>query len=172
MCWTTPCAVRLNLMGQRNNFVGPPFRPHPEMGRRAELRLGLGTDTVWTLEYLHQQEDSIPDYGIPFLFGAPAPVNHRDAIRPALRRPLQNRCRNGDRQGHAQIRRCLLDQRTARYGSYWFDSRQTNPIYGSANCFTDTASPIILRAATLCAACRGSRPGNRANPLFPIGHAA
>ena len=35
----------------------------------------MGTDTVATLEYLHQQEDSIPDSGLPFVDGAPAPTD-------------------------------------------------------------------------------------------------
>ena len=69
-------AVRLNLMGQRNNVEGRPFARTQKWGAAPSFAWGLGTDTVATLQVLHQQEDSIPDSGIPFLVGAPAPVNH------------------------------------------------------------------------------------------------
>ncbi len=53
-------AVRLNLMGQRNNVVGRPFARTQKWGAAPSFAYGLGTDTVWTLQYLHEQEDSIP----------------------------------------------------------------------------------------------------------------
>ena len=70
-------AVRVNVMGQRNNVVGRPFARTQKWGIAPTYSYGIGTDTVFSLKYLHQQEDDIPDYGIPFLFGAPAPVSHR-----------------------------------------------------------------------------------------------
>ena len=66
-------AVRVNLMGQRNNFDGRPM-PATSAGARAlAYAYGLGTDTVFSLKYLHQQQDDLPYTGMPFLFGAPAP---------------------------------------------------------------------------------------------------
>ena len=35
----------------------------------------MGTDTQFTLSYLHQEEDNRPDYGLPYVFGRPAPVS-------------------------------------------------------------------------------------------------
>ena len=43
-------------------------------GLAPSFTLGLGEPTQLTLEYLHQQQNDIPDYGIPFAFGKPVPV--------------------------------------------------------------------------------------------------
>ena len=39
------------------------------------MTFGLGTPTQFTLSYLVQNEDNVPEYGIPYLFGRPAPVD-------------------------------------------------------------------------------------------------
>jgi catecholate siderophore receptor len=40
--------------------------------------LGLGTATRWTFGYFHQNANDIPDYGIPWLFNGPAPVDRNN----------------------------------------------------------------------------------------------
>jgi catecholate siderophore receptor len=40
--------------------------------------LGLGTPTRWTFSYFHQTGDDIPDYGLPWLFNGPAPVDRHN----------------------------------------------------------------------------------------------
>ncbi|HEX2840875.1 TonB-dependent receptor [Hyphomicrobium sp.] len=45
-----------------------PDRDHVESERwgfLGSIGLGLGTDTVWTLNYLHQSGERTPDYGVP-----------------------------------------------------------------------------------------------------------
>ncbi|MFX8895373.1 TonB-dependent siderophore receptor, partial [Acinetobacter baumannii] len=42
------------------------------------LTFGLGTDMRLTLAWLHQQADDIPDYGLPWLWGKPAPVRREN----------------------------------------------------------------------------------------------
>jgi catecholate siderophore receptor len=134
-------AMRLNLMGQRNNIEDRPFARNQRWGAAPSFAYGLGTDTTFTLKYLHQQEDNIPDYGIPFLFDKPAPVA-RDTFYGL---PSDDRFKTDvdvvtGRVDH-KINDIFSVSDTARFGSYWFDSRQTAAIYGDANCFTDSSSP-------------------------------
>ncbi|HEY7978476.1 MAG TPA: TonB-dependent receptor plug domain-containing protein, partial [Rhizomicrobium sp.] len=67
-------ALRVNVMGQINNVEGRPFAHNQRWGVAPAIAFGIGTDTTFSLKYLHQQEDNLPDYGIPFVFGKPAPV--------------------------------------------------------------------------------------------------
>lgn len=67
-------AFRLNLMGDEGGVAGRDVTEERRLGVAPSLMLGLGTPTQWTFSYLHEDEDDIPDYGIPWLFNAPAPV--------------------------------------------------------------------------------------------------
>ena len=128
------------------------------MGRRALPSLMASAPTRCSrLQYLHQQEDSIPDIGIPFLFGAPAPVNHRAYYGLPADDRFQTEVDVVTGKVDAQFR--TTSSRSATQcviGSYWFDSRQTNPNYGSANCFTSTTSPFYYTGGTLCASLSGT----------------
>src|SRR6185437_9836985 len=58
---------------------GRPYAKTQRWGIAPAIAFGIDTDTEGTLKYLHQEEDNLPDYGIPFLFDKPAPVA-RDAF--------------------------------------------------------------------------------------------
>ncbi len=68
-------AFRLNLMGNLNDVSERDVAENRRFGIAPSLALGLGTATRWNLSYFHQTADDIPDYGIPWLFNGPAPVN-------------------------------------------------------------------------------------------------
>jgi catecholate siderophore receptor len=68
-------AFRLNVMGDEGNVAGRNVAKNRRFGIAPTLSLGLGTATRWTFSYFHQDGDDIPDYGIPWLFNGPAPVN-------------------------------------------------------------------------------------------------
>jgi catecholate siderophore receptor len=161
-------AMRLALMGQRNDFEDRDFARNQRWGAAPSFAYGIGTDTTFTLKYLHQQEDNIPDYGIPFLFDKPAPVA-RDTYYGL---PSDDRF-----QTDVDVVTGRLDHKfndvfsisdTARFGSYWFDSRQTAATYGSANCFTDASSPYYYTGATLCSGVTNPVPVTLENPLYPV----
>jgi catecholate siderophore receptor len=163
-------AVRLNLMAQRNNVEGRPFARTQKWGAAPSFAWGLGSDTVATLQYLHQQEDDIPDYGIPFLVGQPAPVSHRNYYGL----PSDDRTKQDVEIVTGKVTHKFDDvfsiSDTARFGSYWFDSQQTAAIYGSANCFANSASFGFYSGGTLCSslpAGTAAVPASTSNPLFP-----
>ena len=96
MCSATRSALRVNVDGPDQRRRRPPLRRATSAGAsRRRSPSASARDTTFSLKYLHQQEDNMPDYGIPFLFGKPAPVRARHFLRPAGRRPLQDqrRCR-------------------------------------------------------------------------------
>lgn len=67
-------AARLNLMGETSEVADRDKVRNRRWGVAPALGLGIGERDSLTLAYLHQQEDDIPDPGIPFVFGEPAPV--------------------------------------------------------------------------------------------------
>jgi catecholate siderophore receptor len=68
-------ALRLNLMGQEGGVAGRDVARNRRFGAAPSLALGLGTSTRWTFAGFHQVASDIPDYGIPWLFDGPAPVD-------------------------------------------------------------------------------------------------
>ena len=163
-------ALRINVMGQRNLQEGRPFARTQRFGVAPAIAWGLGTDTVITLKVLHQQEDNIPDYGIPFLFDKPAPVA-RDSFYGL---PADDRFKTEVDVVTGRIEHKFNDtfsiSDTARYGHYWFDSRQTAATYGSANCFNTTSDAGYFSGAPLCAALPAASraPVSFSNPYYPV----
>ncbi len=162
-------AIRIDVMGQRNNQEGRPFSRSQRYGIAPSIAFGLGTDTTFTLKYLHQQEDNIPDYGIPFVFGKPAPVP-RSAFYGL---PSDDRFKTEVDVVTGRFEHKFDDvftmSDTLRYGHYWFDSRQTAATYGTANCFTSAATAGFFTGAPLCAALPAASraPVSFSNPFFP-----
>jgi catecholate siderophore receptor len=64
-------AIRLNVMGHQNDVAGRDYEQFERWGVAPSLALGLGTNTTVTLSYLHQIDDNIPQYGVPFFNGRP-----------------------------------------------------------------------------------------------------
>jgi catecholate siderophore receptor len=69
-------AIRINAMAHYSNVAGRDEGAQRRWGLAPSLALGLGTPTRLTLNYLHEEAADTPDYGIPWYFGRPAPVNH------------------------------------------------------------------------------------------------
>jgi catecholate siderophore receptor len=71
-------AFRMNAMGDIGDVAGRDVAEDRRDGFAPSLALGLGTPTRATFSYFHQNEDDIPDYGIPWLFNGPAPVDRHN----------------------------------------------------------------------------------------------
>jgi len=162
-------AARINLIGQDSSVVDRPYTRNQRWGAAPSIAWGIDTDTSFSLKYLHQQEDNLPDYGVPFVFDKPAPVS-RDTFYGL---PEDDRFKTDvevvtGRFDH-KFSDALTISDTARFGSYWFDSRQTAAIYGTANCF-DPNSPNEYRFAgePECTGASGDEPVELNNPLYPV----
>jgi catecholate siderophore receptor len=71
-------AFRVNVMGESSQVADRDFVRNRRWGLAPSISFGLDTPDTLTLAYLHLQENDVPDTGIPFVGGRPAPVP-RDA---------------------------------------------------------------------------------------------
>ena len=62
-------AFRLNLMANDNEVAERDVGEYKRFAVAPSLALGLGTPTRFNLNYFHQNEADIPDYGMPIFFG-------------------------------------------------------------------------------------------------------
>jgi catecholate siderophore receptor len=60
-------AIRLNIMGQASRPVDRDAPTGSRWGVAPSIALGLGTDTTFTMEYLHYEYDSPTDAGVPVI---------------------------------------------------------------------------------------------------------
>ncbi|RYZ55410.1 MAG: TonB-dependent siderophore receptor [Proteobacteria bacterium] len=73
---TDGIGFRLNLMDHYQNVAGRDVTENKRFGIAPSLTFGLGGPTRLTVSYLHQNENNIPDYGIPYVNSRPAPVSY------------------------------------------------------------------------------------------------
>lgn len=67
-------AVRLNAMVEQSDVARRDHVENEQWAVAPSVTFGLGRPTTLTLTYLHQQEEDIPDYGIPVYQGRPLDV--------------------------------------------------------------------------------------------------
>lgn len=63
-------ALRLNAMAHENDVPGRDHEHFSRWGIAPSLAFGLGSDTRFTLSYLHQEDDNLPQYGVPYALNA------------------------------------------------------------------------------------------------------
>lgn len=71
-------ALRVNLLSHSADVPGRDVADVSRWALAPSLAFGLETDTRLTLSHLHQTEDNMPDYGIPYLNGEPANVDREN----------------------------------------------------------------------------------------------
>ena len=59
-------AVRLNAMGHANDVPGRDVEKFERWGFAPSIAFGLNSPTRFTLSYVHQEDDNIPQYGVPY----------------------------------------------------------------------------------------------------------
>jgi len=67
-------AFRVAAMAHSSSVADRDAGKQRRWGLAPSLALGLGTPTRLTLSVLHEEANDVPDYGIPWYFGRPAPV--------------------------------------------------------------------------------------------------
>lgn len=123
-------AIRLNAMGESSAVAERDDVKNRRWGVAPSLAVGLGQPTTVTFSYLHQQEDDVPDAGVPFVDGRPAPVARTNFYGLASDRTTAQ-----DDIGTARIRHdfspslSLAD--TIRYANYAFDYTFDAPNFGA-----------------------------------------
>ena len=123
-------AFRLNLMGEYSGVADRDNVLNRRWGVAPALAFGIGTPTTLTLAFLHQQENDIPDVGIPIVNGAPAP-----APRNADFGLTSDRAKSRDDIFTARLKHDFNDSLTLtdifRYADYGFDYRFHAPNFGT-----------------------------------------
>ena len=67
-------ALRINLMRHESGVAGRDDNVQSDRWAFApSLAMGMNRDTRLTLSYMHQEEDNVPDYGLPFINQRPPP---------------------------------------------------------------------------------------------------
>ena len=61
--------VRINAMAHNNDVPGRDVETYQRWGVAPSITLGLNTNTRVTLAYVHQEDDNIPQYGVPYALG-------------------------------------------------------------------------------------------------------
>ena len=59
-------ALRLNAMAHQNDVPGRDHENFQRWGFAPSLAVGLGSDTRLTVSFLHQSDENLPQYGVPF----------------------------------------------------------------------------------------------------------
>ena len=72
----TGSAVRIAAMAHISSVADRDVGKQRRWGLAPSLALGLGTPSRLTVTYLHEEAGDVPDYGIPWYFGRPAPVDY------------------------------------------------------------------------------------------------
>jgi len=60
-------AIRLNAMGHRNDVPGRDVENYKRWGIAPSVTIGIESPTSLTLQYLHQKDTNIPQYGAPYV---------------------------------------------------------------------------------------------------------
>lgn len=70
-------AFRLNGMWHRNDIPGRDVEDYKRWGIAPSVTIGIDSPTRLTLQYNHQEDDNIPQYGVPYYAGKGVPGVHR-----------------------------------------------------------------------------------------------
>jgi catecholate siderophore receptor len=124
-------AARLAIMGQHNGVVDRDQVLYRRFGVAPTLALGIGTPTRVTLSYFKEEENNLPDYGIPFIDGEPAHVD-RDNYYGLVN---YDRTRTNTNIGTVRFEHDFSDKLTLsdslRYANYGFEYLVSGPFLGN-----------------------------------------
>jgi len=124
-------AARLTVMDQRNGVVDRDQILYRRYGVAPSLALGIDTPTRLTASYFKEEENNLPDYGIPFIDGAPAHVNRSNYYGLVN----YDRTRTNTNIGTLRLERDFTNDMTLsdslRYGNYGFQYLVSAPFLGN-----------------------------------------
>jgi catecholate siderophore receptor len=122
-------AARLNLMRESSDVAERDLVHNGRWGVAPAIGFGLGGRDTFTLAYLHQQENDLPDVGVPFVDGRLPPVP-----RHAFYGLASDRATADDDIATARYVHSFSDDLTLadtlRYANYDFGNRFDAPNFG------------------------------------------
>jgi catecholate siderophore receptor len=165
-------AFRLNAMWHRNDVPGRDVEDYKRWGVAPSVTIGIDSPTRLTLQYNHQEDDNIPQYGVPYYAGARVPgVDRSDYFG----------YRNVDKQKinvdalTAIFEHDFSDTVSVRNLARWQDSRQitqVNPPQGTyclASGLTPTGGACTVNIGTTAAPNNVRVPAGYYYPTGPRG---
>jgi catecholate siderophore receptor len=123
-------AFRINAMGESSKVADRDYVKNRRWGVAPALSLGLGQDSSFTGEYLHQQENNVPDAGVPFVAGRPAPVP-RTAFYGLVSDTVTTHDDIGTLRFKHDFNPNVTFSDTLRYARYEFSYLDTMPNFGT-----------------------------------------
>jgi catecholate siderophore receptor len=124
-------AARVTVMDQSNNVVDRNQVHYKTYGVAPTIALGIDTPTRLTLSYFKEEENNLPDYGIPFIDGAPANVERSNYYGLAN----YDRTRTNTDIGTIRFEQDFSDEMTLsdslRYANYGFEYLLTGSFLGN-----------------------------------------
>ncbi|MGO9947172.1 MAG: TonB-dependent receptor [Steroidobacteraceae bacterium] len=124
-------AARVTVMDQSNGVVDRDQVHYESYGVAPTLAFGIATPTRLTLSYYKQEENNLPDYGIPFIDGAPANVERSNYYGLAN----YDRTRTNTNIGTIRFEQDFTDDITLsdslRYANYGFQYLVTGAFLGN-----------------------------------------
>lgn len=124
-------AARITVMDQRNEVVDRDQVVYRRYGVAPTLALGIGTPTRWTLSYFKEEENNLPDYGIPFIDGAPAAVNRSNYYGLTNYDSTRTNTNIGTVRVEHDIGDNITLSDSARYANYGFQYLVSGPFLGN-----------------------------------------
>jgi catecholate siderophore receptor len=138
-------SFRLNAMGQINDVAGRDVAKNRRDGIAPSLSLGLGTPTRLTLSYFHQNADDIQDYGIPWLFNGPSPVNRRNYYGLQNGNYLRTYADIGTAKLEHDVNSHITLRNQLRYANYARNVLITEPRINNATPITPLSELMVTR---------------------------
>ncbi|RYD60797.1 MAG: TonB-dependent siderophore receptor, partial [Sphingomonadales bacterium] len=126
-------AFRLNAMAHKNDIPGRDVENYERWGVAPSVTLGIGGPTSLTLQYLHQEDTNIPQYGVPYYVGSGGLIPEVDASDYFGYRNIDTQKINVD-QATAIFDHAFSDSVSIRNLTRWQDVRQfarVNPPQGT-----------------------------------------
>ena len=136
---STTAAARVTLMDQSNGVVDRDRVHYRRYGVAPTLSIGIDTPTRLTFSYFKEEENNLPDYGIPFIDGAPAHVDRSNYYSLANYDRTRTNTNIGTIRLEQDISAALTLSDSLRYANYGFEYLVTGPFLG--NDFTDPPPP-------------------------------
>ncbi len=118
-------AFQLSAMGNQNHVAGRDITENRRWGVAPSIAFGLDSPTQLTLAYFHLTAKDIPDYGVPWYFDQPAPVDRANYYGFAEGSFLETGADMGTIRFNHEFTPDISIRDQARYAHYTRDGRIT-----------------------------------------------